>query len=351
MAEVLSQSQIDALLQSMQEGGGDEAAEPQVEEPEKKYQKYNFYSPKKFTKDKLRIVSNVYENYARMVSTQISSLFRVPSEMDLGTVEEQRFYEFRNALAEHDMLTLVNVVLPDTTSKNPPALIHVSPELILMIIDRMLGGVGDAEEVGADYVYSDIERELYKSIVYYLVSGFNDSWANYVKLQANLQGIDDSPHMIQIIGLDEIVILCVIDVTMGDLEGKITICLPSGLMDNLFRIYDRQSGTEKEFIVDGRDTRDMIMESLQISALEVKAQLPDVEISLNDVYNLQIGDVINLNQPKDTDVELVIANKTWFKGQVGLKNKNMAVEIKDLHDQVLDLLNKEQGADQAPGFR
>ena len=41
MAEVLSQSQIDALLNSMLSGGGD-SGKAEEKQPEKKYRKYDF---------------------------------------------------------------------------------------------------------------------------------------------------------------------------------------------------------------------------------------------------------------------------------------------------------------------
>lgn len=73
MAEVLSQSQIDALLNSMQSGGG--AEEKKEEKPEIKYKKYDFYSPKKYTKDRLKMLRTIYDNYARIASSQINGLF------------------------------------------------------------------------------------------------------------------------------------------------------------------------------------------------------------------------------------------------------------------------------------
>ena len=79
MAEVLSQSQIDALLNSMQSGGG--AEEKKEEKPEIKYKKYDFYSPKKYTKDRLKMLRTIYDNYARIASSQINGLFKVASEV------------------------------------------------------------------------------------------------------------------------------------------------------------------------------------------------------------------------------------------------------------------------------
>ena len=83
MADVLSQSQIDALLKSMQGGGGggeepqeakqeEKAASVKQEKETIKYSKYDFYSPRKFTKDKLKILTSVFENYARIITSRVN---------------------------------------------------------------------------------------------------------------------------------------------------------------------------------------------------------------------------------------------------------------------------------------
>ena len=91
MADVLSQSQIDALLNSMQNSGADEVAE-KPKKPEKEYKKYDFFSPKKYTKDKLKMLSSIYDNYSRIFTSQINGLFRVASEVEVVGVEESARY-------------------------------------------------------------------------------------------------------------------------------------------------------------------------------------------------------------------------------------------------------------------
>ena len=121
MADVLSQSQIDALLKSMQGGGGDDSgssspAQPEqkvavqeekkkAETPEIKYSKYDFYSPRKFTKDKLKILTSVFENYARIITSQVNGVFRVMTDITVMEVQERRYYEFVNSLNENDVIT------------------------------------------------------------------------------------------------------------------------------------------------------------------------------------------------------------------------------------------------------
>ena len=103
MSEVLSQSQIDALLNSMK-GGGDDSAAPQEKEEKKEiqYRKYDFYSPRKITTEKLKLLRNIYENYSRIASSQMNGMFRLNSDMEVLDVEEQRYYEFSNALTDID---------------------------------------------------------------------------------------------------------------------------------------------------------------------------------------------------------------------------------------------------------
>ncbi len=107
MAEVLSQSQIDALLNAARSGEMDLNRSDQ--DAEKKYRKYDFYSPRKFTKDRLKMISGVFENYTRIINSRLNGLLHTTSEISVESVEEQRYYEFSNALSDGDVLTLADV--------------------------------------------------------------------------------------------------------------------------------------------------------------------------------------------------------------------------------------------------
>ena len=70
MAEALSQSQIDELLHQMRSGT---VEKPQTESKQR-IKEYDFSSPKKFTKDQLKSLNNLYENYSRMMSSYFTSV-------------------------------------------------------------------------------------------------------------------------------------------------------------------------------------------------------------------------------------------------------------------------------------
>lgn len=329
MAEVLSQNQIDLLLASMH-GGGDEVKEKHIGsvQKDKKYRKYDFYSPKKFTKDKLRLLRDVFDKFARIANSQINSLFRLGCEIEVKAIEEQRYYEFANALNDRDVLA--NVVLYQQDARmSKPLLIHMTVPIMLNFMDRLMGGEGDME-VEQDYTYTEVERALYKNIMSYFAEGLGDSWNNYISLRAEYKTIEDNPTMLQIIGVDETVLIVVLEITAENgMSGRLSICFSGDLLSDIFAVYDKRNSRESDKVVDHAED---IMETLKESPVNVRAVLGRVNVSMKDLYELQKGDVIRLNKPKDSPVEIEVEGVPWFHGNLGQKKSKTAVLIHDIHE-------------------
>lgn len=338
MADVLSQSQIDALLNSL--GGGGEPEKVEKKQDDKKYRKYDFYSPKKFTKDKLRILSDVFDKYSRITATQIGSLLRMGCEVEVVAIEEQRYYEFSNALGDDDVLTVVNVELPDQ-AKNKPVLMHISPVLMTNFIDRMLGAESLTGDVDPGYVYTDIEMALYKSVVKYFIDGLRETWGSYITLGFSFGQLELSPGMFQAIGMDETIVITTMNVQMGEIQGVLSVCFPGNLLSDIFIILDRRINREKEEGMNYIDSSEDIMYYIRNSVLDISAQLGDVKLSLSDIYNLHAGDIISLNKQKDSEIALNVKNKQWFTGRLGQHNKNISVLITNIHTSEKEEAEKE----------
>ncbi len=328
MAEVLSQSQIDALLNSMQNTDMKELQEEEKHE-KPQYRKYDFYSPKKYTKDKLKMLNSIYDNYARIASSMINGLFRMTSEVEVVGVEEERYYEFGNALNELDIITLADVELQDD-SKNPPILFHIAPILMGAMMDRMLGGTEIDTSIDMAYTYTEIELALYEKIMKHLIGITSDVWATYIKFNTRFNRIEENPSMFQGITVDETVVIVMMKITFGDVSGIMNICIPSTLLGNIFDIIEKTKHlADKGNQILRRDNRQELLESIKEATMDVKAELCVANMNLNDIYNLRVGDVIDLNKPQGSDVAVHIEGQQWFTGQLGVYNKNMAVKIKE----------------------
>jgi len=339
MSEVLSQSQIDALLASVI-GGGDVESNVYKETGEE-YRKYDFYSPKKFTKDKLNIIKNTHENYCRLVSSRINSLLRVSCQVELITVEEERYYEFSNALSDNDALTLVNASLQNKEGSGL-IFIHITTPLMLSMIDRMLGGKGEeSQSVSSLYSYTDIELMLYENIAKYLVAVMKDGWANYLDMNFDIEKVETSHGLMQEIGMDEIVVIVVIEVEINEVKGKINICIPSSLLSNIFGFLENKKTSSGKASGGEEDkTSQNIFGFIKDSNLEVTAKIGDATVMLQDIYDLKKGDIINMNRPQDSFVDLFVEDNIWFHGKLGVQNKNMAVRISETNS-----MNSKKGGD------
>ena len=86
MPEQLSQGQIDALLKRLNSGEVD--TELQETSGSKRIKEYDFKSPKKFTKEQLRALDSLHENFARLLSSYFSGLLRAFCEVSVIQIEE-----------------------------------------------------------------------------------------------------------------------------------------------------------------------------------------------------------------------------------------------------------------------
>lgn len=325
MAEVLSQSQIDALLSSMQSGGDIETKASDT--PEENYRKYDFYSPKKFTKDRLKILQGVYDGYCRSVTARLNSMMRINCELTVDSIEEQRYYEFINAISDNDVLTLIGVSLPGDNSENPPIILHATTQMMLFMMDRMLGSVEEAApNVSYAYNYTSIELRLYESILTRLIEVMGEGWQNYLEAHFALQRIEQNPTLMQIIGIDETVVIVGLDIAVGEVKGRFSICLPGTLLTSIFTIIARSNVSDAMLPRNEKDSEE-IMDSVRDSGMQISAELGHVQLSLRDVYYLHEGDIINLAKPKDSDVTLYVEGEPWFHGKMGTHKNKMAVRI------------------------
>lgn len=321
MPEILSQNQIDALLSAARSGEEIKAAE----EPENsKFRQYDFKSPRKFTKDRIKMLNGIFENYARNINSRLNGLLRTNCEIELESAEEQRYYEFSNALSEGDVLTLAYIEY-ENHAESMPVLLYISTPLTLSMIDRMLGGYGDIDDdLDPDYSMTGLELRVYETIMHTLIANMGESWKNYIHLNFNYGRVEPNPTLVQPLSLDETVVLMSMQIKFPNCDGNLTVCLPGMILSNLFREVDRLNRAPTN---ENDETRQNILESIQDTEIELVGEMCQTQLTFDDVYHLHVGDVIDLNRPKDAPVYINIGGKRWFEGKMGVYNTNIAIKI------------------------
>ena len=333
MAEVLSQSQIDALLNSMR-SGGDAADKAEEKQPEKKYRKYDFTTPRKFTKDRLKMLNGIFENYTRVISSRLNAQLRTSCTIEVESIEEQKFYEFNNALMEGDVLAMVNITVHSREADGKdvqaedPVMVYLSTPTALGMMDRMMGSEDDViHDIPLGYAYTDLELQLYELLLKDIVGLMGSSWENYVPITFEYERTQVNPTLVTLLNLDETVVLVDMKLTFGGSEGRMSVVLPGNVLMSVFGEVSRETMGRKAA---SEDNSGEIFEQLRDSTLEIVAELGDTELSLSDIYHLSVGDVLDLGRPKDSPVFLEIGGYQWFTGRMGTHKKNMAIKIDEV---------------------
>ena len=331
MADVLSQSQIDALLNSFSSEGTKALEEIEEQAKEQKVKNYDFKMPKKFTKEQLKIIDGIYENYARMLSSFLTGLMRIYCKVEVLQIEEQLYYEFNNALPDYVMMSMINMGITDDDVMETNCIMQVSNPIVFSMMDRLMGGAGDYSDQNRDY--TEIEIGLFTNVLNKMAALLKDPWGTYIDINPTLTTIETNARVMQTISPDEVVILVVLEMEIKSVKNTMTFCIPAMNLESIMSKFgDRWSrGTKKLDPKKEKERRVSLLDAIRDSELKVDAVLCETKLDLYDVLTMQVNDIIPLNMPIDKNITVKIGKNLWFDGKLGTKNNRKAVKIDNIY--------------------
>ncbi len=318
MGEVLSQNEIDNLLQALSSGELD--VEEMKDTGEKQVKNYDFARPSKFSKEHLRTLEIIFEHYGRLLSTNLPVYLRKNIQVEVMNSEAVTYSEFSNALSNPVLLGIVNFA---PLSGN--IIIELASNLGYAMVDRMLGGNGAPLEKPRDF--TEIELLIIERIMTVCVNLLREPWENVADIHPRLERIETNSQFAQIISPSEMIAILTINVKIGEVEGMMNICLPyltlESIMDKLNTKYWYSSMQEK----DSKEYHEAIEDLIARAQIPVKAVLGKSTISVNDFVNLQRGDIIRLDTKVDQELNVYVGNIRKFTALPGASGDEYAVRV------------------------
>ncbi|MDL2232222.1 flagellar motor switch protein FliM [Ruminococcaceae bacterium OttesenSCG-928-L11] len=326
--EVLSQSQIDDLLNSLTTGAMD--LDTDVDDISKKVKEYDFRTPKRFTKEQLKIVSSVYENFARLLSSYLTGMLRLYVEIECVHIEETRYSDFNNALPDSVMMALGEVQFSGSSEDSNTIMLDLSKTISFAIIERLLGGTGDGLDV--DREFTEIELSLMENVFRGTFPQMSDAWSNYFELDVLFRKIETNARLMQAISADDTVVVVMLDIKMKDLQGAASVCVPAVCLEDILKKIDSQYMRNLKRInsAGDKERRELVMNYLQESDLELRCVIGEAQVNLKDIIYLNVGDVIQLSKPVNSLIDLDVGKSCWFKGKMGIQRGKKAIQIKEV---------------------
>ena len=318
MGDVLSQNEIDNLLAALSNGEID--AEEFKDSGERQIKNYDFSRPSKFSKEHLRTLEIIFEHYSRLLATNLPAYLRKNAQVEVINSEAQAYQEFTNALSNPVLLGVV-----EFSPLEGNIIIELAENIGYAIIDRMLGGFGVPMDKPRDF--SEIELAIIERIFIVMTNLLVAPWANVVKLSPHLTRIETNPQFAQIISPSEMASIVTMNIKIGNVEGMMNVCLP---YDCLEKVIDKLN--TKYWYSTMRTSNDdiyheMIEVAISKARIPVKAVLGTSVISLNDLINMQKGDIIKLNTKVDDELKVYVGNINKFTALPGASSDAYAVKV------------------------
>ncbi|MDR7001011.1 flagellar motor switch protein FliM [Neobacillus niacini] len=317
MADVLSQQEIDALLSALNNG---ELQASEVQEKKEKVKVYDFRRAMRYSKDQLRSIARIHENFSRLLTSYFSAQLRTFVQIEIDLVDQVNYHEFISSIPSKTIINLFEVKPMDGKMA-----MEVNPQIAYAILERMLGGQGDP--AARSESLTEIETKLLQKIFTRGFLMYQETWKNIENIHVKLEGIESNPQFIQIASPNDTVIIIVLRTTIGEITGPMTICLPHLIVEPVLpKLTTHQwlSSMSKT-----NDTQqDLLKKNLDTVNIPVIAELGRATLPVSDLLNLQIGDVIGIETGK---LRIKVGDLTRFLGNPGLQKGRYAIQI----DQVI----------------
>ncbi|SDC86461.1 flagellar motor switch protein FliM [Paenibacillus sp. UNCCL117] len=322
MVDVLSQNEIDALLAALSSGEMD-AEELKKEDTQKKVRAYDFKRAVRFSKDHIRSLTRIHENFARFLTTYFSAQLRTFVQINVVQVEQLPYDEFIRSIPK---MTILNIFEAEPLEGR--MVLEVHPNVAFAMLDRLLGGAGTSPtKINA---LTEIETIVMERIFSRAFESLQEAWKTVVDLSPRLEALETNPQFMQIVSPNETIALISLSTKIGDTTGMINLCIPHVVIEPImprlsvhhwFVSQKKTSAPEEAMALQSR---------LHKAKLPIIAELGASQISVKEFLSLNAGDVIALNRSVDEPLHIRIGEKLKYYGTPGTTRGKLAIQISEV---------------------
>jgi len=333
MADILSQDEIDALLDVVDDPADAPVSAKELND-ERQIMLYDFKRPNRVSKEQLRAIRGIHDKIARNIASEMSTMLRSIIEIQLQSVDQMTYGEFLMSLPSPTSFNVFSMKPLDGS-----AILEINPSILFPMVDRLLGGKGESYDIEREL--TDIELTLLDNVLKVIMQKLRESWEPIIKIMPVVESKESSPNVIQIVAQNEIVIMIVLEITIGETSGMINLAYPVIHLESILsRLANKDLMLGERNIKKSRNIE--LKELIKRADMNVEAILGETNLSFKKILDLKVGDTIRLKQPSSNKAALSIDGKNIFEAQMGIHNhaKSMKVidKIETFDDEIKDIL-------------
>ncbi len=327
-ADVLDQSEIDALLNAVDSGDVEETSSgAQVFSRSRhasdtvEVRAYDFKRPERVSKDQMRSLQTLHEAFARNFGAALSGFLRTIVEVKVATCEQMTYSEFISGLPNP---TSFNLIQPDKLEGQ--ICLEISPLIIYPIIDRLLGGTTQDLFI-PQRPLTLIETRLISNITSRGLDALSEAWSGVKQLIFDIVATESNPQLVQIVPPNEVVVVVGFEIKMSNRAGTMNLCIPYNVIEPVMEELSAQSWfAAGKHTVDPTHRKRMGI-SLGRASVRVSGILAKTTMTVRDLATLAPGDIITTEKPATQPVTIRVEDESKFWAAIGQIKGKRAVKV------------------------
>ena len=324
MSQVLSQSEVDALLAAVSEGelgdsevgeGDHGGADDQV------VVVYDLTSQDRIIRGRLPQLDVIYEKFMRSFRVSLSSTLRKIASINHASTDFLKFGEFINTLP---MPTCMSVLRFNALRGS--ALFVIESKLAYALVDSFFGGADRPYTKIEGKDFTPIELQIVRKVVDLAINDLEEAWGAVEKIDCSFVRTEINPQFVGIVPPTDIVIASTFDVELENANGTITMVIPYSTIEPIKQKLSSGFQVESDQ-TDKKLWTSTITEQLMETLIDVNVNLGNSTITLENLMKLKKGDVIPLDQDSTGEFDVFVQGVKKFKAYYGVYHGTVAVQV------------------------
>ena len=314
----LSQDEVDALLKGVN-GDEDEASKEEIDPSE--VRPYNLATQERIVRGRMPTLEVINERFARLLRIGLFNFLRRSVEVSVGPVRISKYSDFIRNLVVPTNLNLVHMKPLRGTG-----LMVIDPSLAFLMVDNMFGGDGRFHTRVEGREFTQTELRIILRVVDILCENYAKSWEPVYPVEFEYIRSEMNTQFANIATPNEIVVAITFNIELGEMGGDMHFCFPYSMLEPLKDLLT--SSLQGEVLgVDKRWVR-LMTQQIQAAEVEIVADLAKQKLTLHEVLDLKVGDVIPLSISEEIDA--VVDNIPVMRCKYGVFNSQYALRVQKL---------------------
>ncbi|TVO57265.1 flagellar motor switch protein FliM [Denitromonas halophila] len=314
-ADFLSQDEVDALLR----GVTGEVEETEADEGDGSgVRAYNLGTQERIVRGRMPTMELINERFARYLRIGLFNYMHRNAEISVGTIKVQKYSEFVRNLVVPTNLNLVTAKPLRGTG-----LVVFDPNLVFLVVDNMFGGDGRFHTRVEGRDFTATEQRIIMGMLGTVFAEYERAWAPVYKLKLEFLRSEMNSQFANIATPSEIVVSTVFSLELGGAQADMHICFPYSMLEPIRETL--YSTMQSDHITQDKRWIGTMTKQLKTAEVKLTCNLGHATVSLRDIVNMRVGDVIPLDV--EETIRACVDNVPVLEGHYGVHNGQYAIKV------------------------